>query len=545
MRPIAIAVTRTFWQRNQWWILLALAGMTALTIALSGRLYDELNAVTILRFHYNYCLPLFAFIVWLPLACHFGSNRRFGFADRYYTLPVATWILVACHMIPAMVTAALLYAVVAGCGYLVFGTPWPLWGPMMFAATAVACTHAIAWWLIGTHLLRLAASAAAAVALAWWFMSRYGAGLFPLTGPTRMWSTITTAEVLTMAGATAIAYFIAVTAVRRDRCSDHEAWPKWLAWGKELTGADILPAGRGRFRSPVAAQLWWEWRERASIAPMAAAIAAAGILVCYEFGVIDATKSLTHIAALALILPITAAFFIGVATGSLGRHARIGCFMATRPLSNAMLSAVACKAGAVSILATWLVLVPGVLLLAARMALGGHGAAVIAACEEGVTRLHEAGLWQVTGVLLVGWTALGLGASLGLTGRFWLFGLFGVLWYAGMIIFGIAGYLGATDRIPARLVELFWAALPWAIGIVFLSTTVWAFVAARRRALVSRRILVLAPAAWLLLCYIWGVTQFSTESASASRVAAFLGLLALPLAPLATAPLALYWNRHR
>jgi hypothetical protein len=118
-----------------------------------------------------------------------------------------------------------------------------------------------------------------------------------------------------------------------------------------------------------------------------------------------------------------------------------------------------------------------------------------------------------------------------------------------LFIAGVAAWVGGSVLAQLALSPEAMATLGQAVaaglGIVFIVVTAWAFVAARRRGLVS------APTAWAALAT-WaalaaaGAFEFSSGSGlPRSTSLLLLGLLALAVAPPASAPLALCWNRHR
>ncbi|MHC4534054.1 MAG: hypothetical protein ACYS6K_08885, partial [Planctomycetota bacterium] len=71
------------------------------------------------------------------------------------------------------------------------------------------------------------------------------------------------------------------------------------------------------------------------------------------------------------------------------------------------------------------------------------------------------------------------------------------------------------------------------------------FFAARRRHLIASITPCLGLGLWLILCISVGYMWLTRSDPELSSIVLAMGLLALPVAPLATAPLALAWNRHR
>jgi hypothetical protein len=105
--------------------------------------------------------------------------------------------------------------------------------------------------------------------------------------------------------------------------------------------------------------------------------------------------------------------------------------------------------------------------------------------------------------------------------------------------------LHTFNLIPPSIFPAVLKSIPWIIGACCLLGTAWAFTAARRRHLIDSARLCLGPGLWLLLCLSVGWVWLSRDEPGLSTIVLVMGLLALAVAPLATAPLALAWNRHR
>ena len=135
--------------------------------------------------------------------------------------------------------------------------------------------------------------------------------------------------------------------------------------------------------------------------------------------------------------------------------------------------------------------------------------------------------------LLGTWTVMALGAALAMMRSSFV---------------GV-GVLGSVMLLVGLLVSLyqkgpFLLVLP----VVCLALTLAAFAAAHRRHLMSGRMIVVCSAIYLLLCIVplSAVAQMRVGgSLSVYEQFILAGICAAPFAPLAAAPLALSWNRHR
>jgi drug/metabolite transporter (DMT)-like permease len=87
--------------------------------------------------------------------------------------------------------------------------------------------------------------------------------------------------------------------------------------------------------------------------------------------------------------------------------------------------------------------------------------------------------------------------------------------------------------------------LRFAIGTACVLGTTAAFAAARRKALVGAATAGLAAALWIALCTLVVLEWHRHPERPLSSYVLVVGLLALAVAPLAAAPLAVAWNRHR
>ncbi len=550
MRSIAIALTWEFWRRSRWWIVSAIMFMACITISMAH--YDvspPSSAPMIAKIHYRTLFYLFICVAFFTLRSQLDSkNKRLGFPAHLYIKPARTWVLVGWQMLLSAVTISLLYLVSAGCVYLLWKITWPLLGPILLLVTALASTQAVLWSMSDSRVIRSFVCLLALALLQIWHFSRYGAaGDYPNTSAlTQMWTGLSMGELLTLAPIFAAAYAIAVFGVSRDRRGDCVGWPTLR--GRLGTVMDLLPRRQKPFDSPAAAQFWREWREKDRLFPAVCGIWVAVIIILGVSGITD-TRDTTLLFTFMLQVGLVAPLFAGMVVGQCGRKSRIDDFKATLPVSNSKLSAMILRPGAAGLLSAWAIYVAGVLLMIGWYFMVGQGNAIPWEEYHGVrAAVHELGygntlLLVAAGIIVVG-GAMGLGASMTLMGRPWLLWAF----FAAICSVGPAfvalDTLHAINLLPFSVAPLF-SSLPWTIGICCLLGTAWAFFTARRRYLIAWRKLCLGLGLWLLLCCSVRLTWLPRDDPGPSTIVLAMGLLALPVAPLATAPLALAWNRHR
>jgi hypothetical protein len=243
-------------------------------------------------------------------------------------------------------------------------------------------------------------------------------------------------------------------------------------------------------------------------------------------------------------------FFAGLVFGQCGRKSKIDVFKATLPVNNARLSAMILRPGAASLLAAFAIYIAAAALMIGWFFMVGEGETVTKEWHSIVYVIHHVFgyrnplLLAAVGVVIA-WGLVGFGASITFAGRPWL-----VLGF-WLVVFSVWPALMALEMLkwlsllPRGILPALFGALPWTIGTLCLLGTAWAFFAARRRHLIASITPCLGLGLWLILCISVGYMWLTRSDPELSSIILAMGLLALPVAPLATAPLALAWNRHR
>jgi hypothetical protein len=213
----------------------------------------------------------------------------------------------------------------------------------------------------------------------------------------------------------------------------------------------------------------------------------------------------------------------------------MGNFAATRPMSDTEMSWVMLKTAVISVLTAWLLWAIVFFILY-----------VILLATGVVPRLElpgELGWWYFPATLVSAWLGVSLLATVGQAGRPTLFM---ILFFGSMTLLlawlVLRNYILPSDE---QTRSLFQNVLLVVSSLVFSLGTTWAFVAARRRSLVPLRYVYAAAGIWSALALLV-VAHAVMRNAAPFAVYLFVaGLMSLAVAPLAAAPLALAWNRHR
>lgn len=486
----------------------------------------------------------------------FGREARLegcesGFPSRLWTLPLSTGTLTVSTMLWGSVTMILGWATLALLAGRPYGFDMPLAWPGLVLAVILAWLQAILWTPLPLPWVRVFLMIPVSAILVYTPVA-----VLALEAPPVVVSGV-------LALLLPAAYWTAIRGVARARRGDNVpwAWPAWLRWPW------AAPDARRPFASTLQAQRWFEWRSNGLAFPV---VVAAGLvielpLMPFLAGILDdAEKGMTpivplwllhHVGSLWLVMaslvigmPFLAAA-LGVEMGRFGRATyRMPSFLATRPVSEALLVRAKFESALWSTLAGWGVVAVGLLLW---FALGGH-AAEAAQQFETMRQRHAPGLVWGWLILLVGgavvltWLQMAQRMWMGLTGsRGWIDkSTFSPVAFVALLILGDwLVYHSAYGPILKRL-------LPWLAGaaVVLKSlAAVWSLSTLRRRELIPGGVLWGALVIWLTLAAsLFAALYALLPSDCFSVPVVVLGIvLLLPLTRLALAPLALAWNRHR
>jgi hypothetical protein len=371
------------------------------------------------------------------------------------------------------------------------------------------------------------------IAIGTWFHSRYG--LLSYWGPPHMWRDVTAAEALTMLAAAGLAYGGAVRGIARSRCGEYRKTPAFFVWLAKVL--DPAPDVGLAFRTPAAAQFWLEWRQKGWAMPFEVLMV---LPICFSLWLLfdrvpqNLFDGVLAGGAFLTLGAILVGLFMGNA-GPIDGKFEMGNFPATRPMNDTDMARTMLKTAAISVLAAWALWAVAFLIVYAIL------------LAAGVTPRpelpRELGWWYLPATLAAAWLAVSLPATVGQAGRPTLFMIlfFGFLTIllTGMVLWNFVLADDAQSRLLLRNVLLTVSSLLFAVG------TVWAFVAAQRRSLITVRDIYVAAGIWSGLALLVVAHAVVRTAAPLSVYVFVIGLTSLAVAPLAAAPLALSWNRHR
>jgi hypothetical protein len=548
MKSIPVAIAWDIWLRGRRQLVYSVVGAVAMLVvlyrsAIHNQWWTEGLSATL--FNVFFRIEAIWFIA--------GACAAIGPARRLYAKPISAAAIAAFQLLPAMAAVTFTHIVVTITFNWMTDSNWPILAPALFLATAVAALQATIWTTAGLDVLRVLVGVAVGYALHEWFTWRHYNESDPLA---EVWRTITPGEAVFMFAAVALSFAVSIWSIARDRCGE-------LPWRRLPSLQDLWLrigcfAGRVRpFRSTRSAQFWSEWREKGYVGPVIFAGYFACVLVWYLAGWSDERGFVfaTFTAGYWLVLLFA---IMGLSFGKCGgtvRNPVCGSFFATRPMSDTALAYSMLKGAAASIAATalcWVIAMLAVIVL--MYARGREGQLDLIPGMFGLRHIVPDGApwtwWLIPTLTAVGmWTAVGFIAPLVMTGRGWLLALV----YTGLFCVLIAHVLIVDWLEKLRVVNaVYWinsTLLALAVLLV-----VAAFVAAWKKRLISRREVLIAGGPWLGLVLLCLLPLHVGTAIRGGAEYMFLWYYAdifvpvfavLPLFPLAAAPLAIHWNRHR
>lgn len=533
MHSIEVALAVDFARRGITAILVALLVMISLPLWLFAAMDHDGILVSTSR-------EAVALHVTLTLALGFGAAvavyQAQGQITRFFVRPVSTQRLVACQMLLAMSTIAVMYLCAASLINL-RGADWPLIGPALFLATALACSLAVIWTLEGSVIAQLAGCLALNVPLAIWFNRCYGATIM---GEWKvMWHQPTAMELMTLLAISAAAYVVAVVGVKRTRRGDvvNLAWVV-ATWDR----LSLQRRGPARFPNPLAAHLWCQWQQKMCMLPAYLVAFFFVLMLTLRFtGFVDMDNMLQVLLALPLMhLLLIFPLLFGLMLGNSGNGQRKGemkFVFATLPVTDGFLAKTILWNCGQMLAWAWGVWLIGLVIIGGFSYLSGYETEVKRAFVPEMPSIVET--LPLLLLPLTSWTIAALVATVVSTGRLWLF------FTALVTIFTLGlGLSMLQGIISPQLFE--WIILGGAMlsGTLYILVSLWAFVAAYQRRHISSRDILLGTVFWIVTTLVV-VLAWPLPQSQLVWLWHCLGCLALSVLPIAAMPLAVHWNRHR
>jgi hypothetical protein len=475
-----------------------------------------------------------------------GVSVAIGSAGRYYPRPVASFAIALWFLLFAMLQVVCLYVTIAAGFNWVTDSDWPLFAPAIFLAACTATIQAMLRATAQRGVLRVVACVLAASVLQLWFMVRYA-----LQDADFLWRNVSASEWGQLLTLIAIGFAASLVAIRLDRSGRLSGGVGSLQ--RILASAAGWRAVFGRVpKDALAAQFWKERREKGYVGPV---LLAGYLCLLLWFDWSRGARFSSRTVAAGSFM-IWATFFFAPSFGKCGgtwRDPACGSFFATRPLSDRALAYAMLKHAFASC-----IIACGLWMLACASAIAmvqlypsWHSIDIrLWSLSHYLPQQNWWLRWPLVAALTVGamWTIIGFIAPLFMAGRGLLIAI-----VTGVATVLLILYVWATSQWEATNEHraIFWLelAIVGSLALAILAT----FVVAMRKQLIGWRQCTAAFGLWMCIAALlvviihagltldWGLPFFKSNWLNY-----FIPFVAvLPLFPLAAAPLAIHWNRHR
>jgi hypothetical protein len=466
-----------------------------------------------------------------------------GFPARLFVLPVRTWVLVGWPMLQGMATAVLLWVIWDRLVLQANGVQTPAWWTLMLAAV-VATSQAIVWQPFGLPWVRLVVAIPLITAVIR-VPGPFALAGYPLLDPDTRNNVLGAFAVTLISGA----FLVAWSGVSRARHGE-TAGKLWAIGATGRSGR--VWRDRPPFSSPLQAQVWYEWRRRGFSYLLTVMISVAAVMACGLLFEKTAHAMVGYVPIFLLLPPIIAGFwgsYMGGAGDPVKSLFELTAYSATRPMSNTTIVAAKLRMAARTATITWTaVVIATVVWLAATG--GFHELSRMwdrGVVYLGTARIVALSVLLVVGPVLVIWRLFVVNLWVGLIGRRWVAHI-QVIVMAMVMTNGTLVWL--WSRLEDARFDRFLDALPWmALGAVVLKFLIagWMLRILHRRGAMTAVTAGRLVGIWFLVAaMLFGLLVWIIPEGFVPVYGLALGVaLTVPFARLASAPLALAWNRHQ
>lgn len=468
-----------------------------------------------------------------------------GSLDRKRTLPASAWAIVGWPLAWGCFTAASMYLGLAALLNVWVEPDWPLWGPALLIAATYAIAQTIGWSLRRSPTLMIVAGVSEIALLGFWSAALPTDELGQTT-----WNAPTFGEaaiLLAVIGAAYLASVAAFTHRRRGGRLDLAFLAEALfEWWENRLAFESASRERRVFATPARALVWKEWREKGIYLPLILAAITIGSSLIFAVGWANPQLPIEWLMVVFSVgymaLPL-----IGIYLGHASSTMSLPLFRATQPVSDGAIARAVLLNVALVLAASLVVWLLGGALALACASLGNGNLEPFYRLEMDIENVRAAQRAPFAIPLTLGcvsaWILCSTGAWLAMARKEWFFAA--IICCPTLFIIGVA-YVSFLVPEPAQ--EVVTIALWSVASAVIALATAAAFAIAAKRGLISLWLCGGALLSWLAICGLLAAQVFyhlPIETPSIALLVLLAGFATLAVAPFATAPLAVSYNRRR
>ena len=454
-----------------------------------------------------------------------NTSRNLAIPEYLYTKPVSSRLLAGTYLGTTIAGMTAVHLITALIYRMIGHINWPVLMPLIILITFTLAIYVIFWALSEVPVIMCMA-----IITAGYFIFNWGTNY--LSGNKKSFADMPIFEFICIVIFWILATVICIVSIKHARCNEYLSSKRFRQWIREHLTI-LLPNTNIHLKKPDSAYFWMLCRTRAWILPLITILGLAISLAVFILSPESDIKSRRITAFLIDFAMLNLMFIypcIGtmIITASESRGSGFSYAIAAHPISNRSILLTMLKALLISCTAAWIIYFSGLVLISAWL----KTTCFIWDC--GLFTINPA---HIAMALIYSWTIAGLTGSVVLYAQKWLLKVICIILVALPCMIIISVYFGGDTA-----QELLIKCLIWIFAIVSISASTWFF----RYLYKLNRISGL-----YVICCILGYLIFSSiylyikPCANATETAWRLGLSVLPVMPFASAPLALYCNRHR
>ena len=535
MTAIVRVITWEFRRENRWWIvlaILAILGLNSLLYRTALPKYDSEDQI--LQFTI-FVLEMGLIGMFLCTGQYNKAKSRLGFPEHLFTKPVRMRFVTGLRLTLAVAIAVLLYLLTAAAVYWTTGMIWSIVPACLYMTACVMFLHAMAWSLPAEPALQILLSTMGYLVLCMLYYDDLHSG----PQAARLWGLLI--SIVLCAG-------LAIAGATLDRRSQRlDLSSLWDRITHALTAC--LPWRRCACTSPERALFWFHWIRKGWVLPGLSALA---MILGFGLSWIPWAHRSQVITDYFMVIFFAHAFALPPLLGLIlcqqeTRNQGLATYLGTLPVPNRAMLTAYLKGCLASLVLAWGIFIMGLGILHLGFKVTGQGpllSGLISSLKDMARAIFSIdghpSVFQIAGIYsLAAWSVIGLTGSMILNGRRSVAIVVFAALFLWPILPALADNLGASSSTVVAIAVL--EALCYIL--VAIVGTIAAFGYAVHKRLITSSLgiaaLLIYPA---LILVNWKVLYAPRPLV---EILGLMAILMLPVAPLATAPLALDWNRHR
>jgi hypothetical protein len=470
-------------------------------------------------------------------AMHAHQKNR----QRLYTLPLSTRAITFWLMASTAVICLLGNLLFVSVYEFVFDIDWPIAVSSLVIVAAALMTQALYWSLLELNVPRLIQG----IAIAATGIGYVGFRVFSDGSWARMhfWNQAEWYDWAVAGASIFAALVLGQRAIARDRCGDAESHSTLRAKFGQNIATSFAAEGTSscQWDSPLAAQTWFEWKRlRRSTITIGVTIGIIQGLMLWRFSV-SASNPIKATIALLIFIPALTGLIIGILMGdeAINREKNGASSWSDLPMKNGHLAGIALRANFKAIIVLWTI-VAGCGIVFPAIGFIQRGVEHYAYEFHQEWFFKNLGWFGIPFALVVSfvatWTASALSACLLWTGRQRFVSVFVSSIVISVFLAFLLTFLFVERGNRQRAAEYLWMGG----GIITFVGCVGLFARAAMSRVLDRRSIEKCALGWLGVVVLISCLPISTPA----RLT-FAALAITIFTPVAAAPLAFGWNRHR